>query len=87
MKGSNNMERFTVLLGSTGIYLIALSIITILNIFERKNMKKLYEIKIACAYMKGKNEVLREYRDKMQAIDRLYEQLKKDNNIIDIEAK
>ena len=81
------MEKFAVWLGATAIYLIFLVIITIWDIFERKNIKKLYEIKIACAYMEGKNEVLREYRDKMQAIDRLYEQLKKDNNIIDVEAK
>ena len=81
------MEKFAFWLGMTAIYLITLVIITILNTLEIKNMKNLYEIKIACAYMEGKNEVLREYRDKMQAIDCLYEQLKNDNNIIDIEAK
>ena len=74
------MEHLECWLRPTIIYFIALAIIIIIDYKLRKKMG-------LDMYLKGRIDTLKEYCDKMELIDRMYEQAKKDNNIIDIEVK
>jgi hypothetical protein len=73
------------------IYFIGWLFLTIIYALALFLERKIHEEKLQyckrSAYLQGRIDTLKEYCEKMELIDRIYNQVKTDNNIIDIEVE